>query len=69
MEICPKCKHLSAELNHYTNLIVCYNRACGFEEKKECEHDWRKVCWTNQAITYGCPKCEAMKIEILEEGK
>ena len=35
MKICPKCKHLSAELNHYTNLIVCYNRACGFEENEK----------------------------------
>jgi hypothetical protein len=32
MEECPKCGHMSAERNHYTGLLICYNRSCDFEE-------------------------------------
>lgn len=34
MEQCPKCKHMSAERNHYTKLLICYNRNCDYKEKK-----------------------------------
>lgn len=33
MEICPKCKRFCAERNHYTNLLICYNRSCDYKEK------------------------------------
>lgn len=30
MEQCPICKRMSSERNHYTGLLVCYNRFCKF---------------------------------------
>ena len=33
MELCPKCGKLSAERNHYTLLLLCYNTECDYEEK------------------------------------
>lgn len=37
MEECPKCGNISAERNHYTKLLVCYNRTCGYIEKQDEE--------------------------------
>jgi hypothetical protein len=28
MELCPKCKRMTAERSLYTNRIICYNRFC-----------------------------------------
>ena len=28
MELCPKCKRMTAERNHYTKQIICYNKNC-----------------------------------------
>ncbi len=28
MELCPKCRRMTAERNHYTKEIICYNRFC-----------------------------------------
>jgi hypothetical protein len=28
MELCPKCNRMTAERNHYTKEIICYNRFC-----------------------------------------
>ncbi len=33
MELCQKCKKMSAEKNHYTGEIICYNRFCDQEAK------------------------------------
>lgn len=38
MEICPKCKKMTAERNHYTKELICYNRFCEqqtMESKKD----------------------------------
>ncbi len=34
MEKCPKCGRISAERNHYTGLLICYNRSCDYKEKE-----------------------------------
>ena len=28
MELCPKCNRMTAERNHYTKELICYNRRC-----------------------------------------
>ena len=28
MELCPKCKRMTAERNHNTGTIICYNKFC-----------------------------------------
>ena len=35
MELCPKCKRLSAEINHYTGLLICYNLSCLYKEEEK----------------------------------
>lgn len=35
MEPCPKCKKMTAERNHYTGLLICYNRACPYKEERK----------------------------------
>lgn len=37
MEQCPKCKRMSAERNHYTGELICYNRACDYKENGDDE--------------------------------
>jgi hypothetical protein len=35
MELCPKCGRVTAERNHYTKMLVCYNIKCCYQEGKE----------------------------------
>jgi len=28
MDLCPKCNRMTAERNHYTQELICYNRFC-----------------------------------------
>lgn len=28
MELCPKCKRMTAEKNHNTGKVICYNKFC-----------------------------------------
>lgn len=36
MELCPVCGFMSAEINHYNGLLICYNKSCNYiEQKKE----------------------------------
>ncbi len=37
MELCPKCGLMCAERSHYTKLLICYNRSCGYHEKEDDE--------------------------------
>lgn len=32
MELCPRCKTMNAERNHYNNKLICYNVVCGYRE-------------------------------------
>ncbi len=34
MERCPKCGRMTAEKNHYTKTLICYNRFCEREENE-----------------------------------
>lgn len=36
MEFCPKCKRMTAEKNHYTGKLICYNRFCD-QERTEAQ--------------------------------
>lgn len=39
VELCPVCKRMTAERNHYNGNLVCYNRYCGkIIERWEFEH-------------------------------
>jgi len=33
MKECPKCGKMTAEINHYTGKLICYNRECNYKEK------------------------------------
>ena len=45
MELCPKCKHMTAERNHYTHEVICYNVSC---EKEASE--LQKIHGCNQSL-------------------
>jgi len=34
MEVCPKYGRFCAERNHYTGLLLCYNRSCDYKEEE-----------------------------------
>ena len=34
MEQCPKCRKMTAEINYYTEELICYNTHC-LEDEKE----------------------------------
>ncbi len=42
MELCPKCNRMTAERNHYTEELICYNRFCGIETVKEVKSHRKK---------------------------
>lgn len=42
MELCPKCNKMSAERNHYTKLLICYNRSCDYRESKASKEKYNK---------------------------
>jgi len=47
MDLCPKCKRMTAERSLYTNRIICYNRFCEEQssglQKSEKQHKDLKV--------------------------
>ncbi len=50
MELCRKCKRMTAEKNHYTGEIVCYNRFCD-EEAKQTQSFRVEVILSPQVLT------------------
>ena len=41
MDRCPKCREMTAERNHYTKKLICYNRKCLWKET-----DINEICAT-----------------------
>lgn len=39
MELCPKCKNMSAEYTHYNKKLICSNRSCNKEFKQLNENE------------------------------
>ena len=49
MELCAKCKKMTAERNHYTREVICYNRYCDQESSQ------LKVTSEKRVSSYGEP--------------
>jgi hypothetical protein len=55
MEECPKCYHMTAEKNHYTGKLVCYNRFChkdSMEIKATCKKCKHPHCQFSSGVKY-----------------
>jgi len=67
MELCSKCKRMTAEKNHYNGDIICYARDCGHVEKAGEEMSDEEKCSVCGEGVYegdhdecGNPDCECL---------
>jgi len=52
MELCPKCKKMTAERNNYTKELICYNRFCEQQtmESKKYQAAFKKELKTSAKL-------------------